>query len=218
MSCRQGLAAALAWKTNRAKSMGLVEVYGCLNVHMFNDWLGKGKNQSCLNAKAVFANILIIHYEKFEVKNINQCFLGAGVHDLFSLRFLSVLPSAFQDIVAAAVAGSLLCTQWFENSGYRRSVPSPGISDLASLTFQGSAHIAKPCAVQRLSVVCPFKSVSFHMEYCKDLLGQGAGMSFCANDRNTNLGLAATWVPLPAMIKTSFGSPKGLWEQLRLLF
>lgn len=39
------------------------------------------------------------------------------------------------------------------------------------------------------------------MEYCKYLLDQEAGMPFCLNDQNANLGLAGTWVPLPALVK-----------------
>lgn len=48
------------------------------------------------------------------------------------------------------------------------------------------------------------------MEYCKYLLDQAAGVPFCLNDQNTNLGLAGTWIPLPASIKMLFGRLKGL--------
>lgn len=46
--------------------------------------------------------------------------------------------------------------------------------------------------------MCPLKSLSLLIKYCKYLLGQKAGMPFC-------LGLAETW------IKTLFGRLKGLW-------
>jgi len=89
-------------------------------------------------------------------------------------------------------------------------VPPPRVSDLASLTFQGSALVTRLCGIQRLSFVCPFKSVSLHMEYCKRLLDWEAGMPFCLNDQNTNLGLVGTGVPLSALIKMQFGRLKGL--------
>lgn len=40
----RALSTALGWKTNKAKSRGLVEVYSYLNAHVYSDWLAQGKN------------------------------------------------------------------------------------------------------------------------------------------------------------------------------
>lgn len=98
----------------------------------------------------------------------------------------------------------VLPSVWRSWLGCRRSVPSPRVSGLASLTFQGSVLITNLCAIQRLSFMCPLKSVLLWIEYCKYLLGQEAGIPFC-------LGLAGTWIPLLTWIKTCFGRLKGVY-------
>lgn len=40
------------------------------------------------------------------------------------------------------------------------------------------------------------------MEFCEYLLGQGAGVPLGLDDQNTHLGLAGTWLPRPALMKT----------------
>lgn len=59
------------------------------------------------------------------------------------------------------------------------------------------------CVIQSLSFVCPLKSVSLGIEYCKYLLGREAGMPSC-------VGMAGTWIPFPALIKAWFGRLKCL--------
>lgn len=53
------LSTALGWKTNKAKSMGLVEVYSYLTVHVYGGWLAQGKTSSCQCLLIVRLDLLI---------------------------------------------------------------------------------------------------------------------------------------------------------------